>query len=83
LKDSLRKYPVQFFKDAAKYIAKHTNPYSFERTIDDSKLSRGGKRKLKRVILNRGAENVTEPILQLARERKFQELYSLTFMSKE
>ena len=81
LKDRLYNNPVGFFKRVGRCIAEDPNAkYSLERVIDDSKLSRGEKRKLKRVFLNKQEINISNSVITLAKKMEFQELYSLMFI---
>ncbi len=81
LKNSLYNNSVDFFKKVGRYIAEDKNiKYSLERVIDESGLARGERRKLKRVLLDRQEVNITNSVIMLARERKFQELYSKIFI---
>ena len=81
LKNHLYNNSVNFFKKVGRYIAGNTNTkYSLEKVIDDSNLARGRKRKLKRVLLDKQEENITNSIMMLAKEKKFQELYSRVFI---
>ena len=83
LKTRLYNNSVDFFKKVGKYIAENPNTkYSLEKVIDESDLARGGKRKLKRVLLDKQETNIKDSIIMLAREREFQELYSLIFIKK-
>ena len=81
LKDNLYNNFTSFFKKVGRYIAGSTNTkYSLEKVIDDSNLARGRKRKLKRVLLDKQEVNITNSVIMLAREEKFQELYSRVFI---
>ena len=83
LKNRLYNNSVSFFKRVGRCIAEGPNSkYSLERVIDESKLSRGEKRKLKRVFLDKQEINITNSVITLAKRIEFQELYSLMFIRK-
>lgn len=83
LKDYLHKNPVLFFKKVGRYIARNPNiKYSLEKSIDDSNLPKGGKRKLKRVLLDEQEERIIDSLMTLTKEKRFQRLYSQVFCTK-